>query len=754
MPAIRTVQVAEPFSGSLRFQILANTAAGPALLLLPGLRGGRALDLIADSDLGVTAAGTELQILYEPPTGNFRVTTTDGKPVASGQAEYDEDRRAQVRIFLAADDSVHGLGGALPGMTLAPGTAELSIAPTLGRPSSLGLLLVRRGARTAPQDWLLVLAVGHAPLQIQLIRGADGRVEITYPEDREPLPVDLVFASGTLPQLLLHVQQLTGPAQLPLAAFLGAGTELDVSSPADWARRLPGLVGFDFVNLLPSYQDGPRPFTLDRSLRGTTQELFEPYRAHGRVVLLTVEPAVFVEDGNRVYQQGLDGDFFCGTESGVPFRGTGPGGDSVFPDLAREDSFRWWQKCHVELLKSGAGGFLVQSGEFCPPLENDSFRMDIKHREGSHLRLRGATPRLVAEAAAKACLETSPGVRPAVLVDAMAAGVQQWAGVLLRTAADLKSLRETVERVISMGLSGLPLAGFASAVPAKRKPFRRREFFLRRVEVGSLLPLFFLGDEERCYLEDSDAELRALARKHVRRRYRLLPYFQTLLQRYRAHGEPVLMPLHAQFPDVDPSAGSDQFMVGPHLLAAPVYVEGATSRAVYLPPGRWYEFETGRSHEGGHSLELPVEIGYYPLFVRAGSVLPLCPVRETVRESLDSGLLLEIYPAESLFGRVILDDGISRDGGTCEREFHGSVEHNGTLLLEQTALRDEYTPPFAEARYRIPGPYRYATVDGERREGVLENLMREERLLDVYSHDIPRSARRLEFHYSGSFQFS
>ena len=756
MPSRRTVQISEPFPGALRFQVIPKDArADPATLSLPGLQAGTILPLLDDPELGITAIGTDLRFLFEPPTGTFRLTR-EGEVLASGQAQYDPDRKAQLRVRCASDDTVHGLGGAVAGNPLMSGTVELTVAPSQGQPSSLCLFLIRRGAQAGASagGWLAVLAAGYAPVTVGIATGNDGYIEITWPGAQEALALDVVFAAGSLPEMLLVVQRLIGAPQMPPAALLGTGTEMRVASPADWGRQFPKMAPFDFVTLFSSYQDGPRPFTFNRSFSESTQPLFESYAGGSRVLLLTVEPAVFVESGNRVFQQGLDGGFYCQTGSGVPFRGTGPGGDSVFPDLVGEDALAWWQKCHGELLKQGAGGFFVQGEEFCPSLENDSFRLDMKHSEGSHLRFRGAYPRLMAQAAASACAEAQPTRRPAVLADAAAAGGQQAGGVLLRTAGEPTDVRETVERLVSLGLSGFPLAGFSCAAPAKHKPFRRRESFVRRIEVGSLMPIFFLGEDERHYLEECDAELRALVRKHVRRRMRLLPYLQTLLHRYVTHGEPLLLPSCAGPPEARPELGRDQFMLGPHLLAAPVYEQGARMRSVYLPAGTWYEFETGRPHKGGDTLEIPVEMGYYPLFIRAGSVLPLCPVRETVRESLDSGLMLEVYPGDTLFGRVILDDGVSSHAATHESEFTGIVEHNGTVVIEQSVLSGDYAVPYAEIRCRLPGPYRYATVDGERREGVLENLMREERLVDMYSHDVPRTTRRLEFHYSGSFQFS
>jgi alpha-glucosidase (family GH31 glycosyl hydrolase) len=79
-------------------------------------------------------------------------------------------------------------------------------------------------------------------------------------------------------------------------------------------------------------------------------------------------------------------------------------------------------------------------------------------------------------------------------------------------------------------------------------------------------------------------------------------------------------PLHP--PLIDPSDARDN--VGPALLVAPVTEQGATSREVYLPGGAdWYNFLTGKRLNGGQRIEVDAPIDTLPLFVRAGSILPL-----------------------------------------------------------------------------------------------------------------------------------
>ncbi len=100
----------------------------------------------------------------------------------------------------------------------------------------------------------------------------------------------------------------------------------------------------------------------------------------------------------------------------------------------------------------------------------------------------------------------------------------------------------------------------------------------------------------------------------------------------------------------------DEFMFGPDILVNPVTLQGATERHVYLPPAaRWYDFWTGESLKGDDRLDAPAPISRIPLYVRAGSILPMGPEMEYADQQPDAPLDLRIYPgADSHF--VLYED--------------------------------------------------------------------------------------------------
>ena len=126
---------------------------------------------------------------------------------------------------------------------------------------------------------------------------------------------------------------------------------------------------------------------------------------------------------------------------------------------------------------------------------------------------------------------------------------------------------------------------------------------------------------------------------------------------------PVMRALWLHYPD-DPAAVArgDQYLWGPDVLVAPVVEQGATSRQVYLPRGSaWYDFWTGERHEGGREISRKVDLETMPLYIRAGAILPLGPVKQYTGERIDQPLGVSIYPGADGSFLLYEDDGKSFD---------------------------------------------------------------------------------------------
>jgi alpha-D-xyloside xylohydrolase len=122
---------------------------------------------------------------------------------------------------------------------------------------------------------------------------------------------------------------------------------------------------------------------------------------------------------------------------------------------------------------------------------------------------------------------------------------------------------------------------------------------------------------------DNWEKLEAQCREIIELRMKLIPYLHAAFVRYHLEGIPPFRALIMDFPS-DPAVRnvSNQFLVGESILVAPA-VEGETSRKVYLPEGEWYDFWSFKKFEGKKEYLTEVPINQIPVFVKAGTILPL-----------------------------------------------------------------------------------------------------------------------------------
>jgi alpha-D-xyloside xylohydrolase len=140
-----------------------------------------------------------------------------------------------------------------------------------------------------------------------------------------------------------------------------------------------------------------------------------------------------------------------------------------------------------------------------------------------------------------------------------------------------------------------------------------------------------------------------------------MPYIYTLGAKTTFDGYTPMRALVFDFPADDKVLDiSDEFMFGPSLLVAPVTDAGATSRDVYLPKGSdWYDFWTGERIAGGQTIHRDAPLSVLPLYVRAGSILPLGPEEEYTGQYPLAPMELRIYPGADGDAKLYDDDGLT-----------------------------------------------------------------------------------------------
>ncbi len=203
-------------------------------------------------------------------------------------------------------------------------------------------------------------------------------------------------------------------------------------------------------------------------------------------------------------------------------------------------------------------------------------------------------------------------------------------------------------------------------------------------------------------------------------RYRMLPYLYSLMREASVDGLPVMRPLFLEFPD-DPACYSDQsltFMYGPSVLVANVVEKGAKTRRLYLPKGcTWYDMNDKlRAYEGGQTIEVPVDLGSIPMFLRGSAIF--CTSEDVKRILADTVRRLDLLiAAEGDSEFVYYDD----DGHTEDYRQGRFAETTITVKAgDRTRIRFEKKGAYPDTIERLTlrlvskkkGAF-WVTVDGE-----------------------------------------
>jgi alpha-D-xyloside xylohydrolase len=156
--------------------------------------------------------------------------------------------------------------------------------------------------------------------------------------------------------------------------------------------------------------------------------------------------------------------------------------------------------------------------------------------------------------------------------------------------------------------------------------------------------------------------------------------------------------------DVEAQNIGDEYLFGPAILVSPVTTEGATSRTVYLPQASWYDFWTGERVEAGHGgvrITADAPINRLPLFVRAGSIVPMGPKMEWTSEKPADPIELRIYPgADGDF--TFYED--QNDSYSYEKGAHATIAlhwNDGAKTLTLSSREGTFPGMLAEHAFRI-----------------------------------------------------
>ena len=324
---------------------------------------------------------------------------------------------------------------------------------------------------------------------------------------------------------------------------------------------------------------------------------------------------------------------------------------AVYDATSPEARKYYWDEVNKGLFSIGLDAWWMDTTE--PETEGQEDNILINHQlaAGSGNRYVNVFPLLDTQAVYQGQRSASDKKRVFILSRSAFAGSQRngvtaWSGDI---NSDWLSFRRQVPAGLNFAVSGIPywttdIGGFVFGSPTDPA---FRELFVRWFQFGTFNPILRVHgtrnpDENELWSYGPDAQ--KVLVKFDRLRYRMLPYIYSLAWKTTSEAYTPMRPLVMDFRnDVRAQNTGDQFMFGPAFLVNPVTESAATTRPVYLPEAKWYDFWTGSVIEGPRTVNAITPLEHLPLYVRAGSIVPLGPDEEWSTEKAADPIELRIY---------------------------------------------------------------------------------------------------------------
>lgn len=312
----------------------------------------------------------------------------------------------------------------------------------------------------------------------------------------------------------------------------------------------------------------------------------------------------------------------------------------------------YWEKFSQNLLKPYHIDAWWQDAT--EPENDDLAGRKINNQTTAGERYRNVYPLFVTRTVYEGSRRDAPGKRVFILTRSAFSGEQRYASAVW--TGDVGNDWETMRRQLTAGLNytvtGMPwwtfdAGGFFRPGGGQYTDAAYRERLLRWFQMATFCPL------QRIHGYQSDTEfwrygteVEQEAAKYLNLRYRLMPYIYTQAAEITLKSGTLMRPLVMDFAnDNEALTQKYEYMFGPAFLVAPVLEGGVKSWDVYLPKSKagWYNFWTGERFDGGRSVRTEAPLSTIPLYVRAGSIVPMGAAAECTEQLHRDTLEIRIY---------------------------------------------------------------------------------------------------------------
>lgn len=470
-----------------------------------------------------------------------------------------------------------------------------------------------------------------------------------------------------------------------------------------------------WVEGLQNFEWHPARYSNPRAMLDTLHSL-------GFHVVVSQDPVISQRNTAQWKEADSLGLFAIDSRTGKTYDMPWPwGGRCGVVDFTNPAAAQWWGDWQQKPIDDGVDGFWTDMGEPAWSNEEEKDRLYMRHYAGPHAAIHNVYGLYWDRVVTEEYNRRNPDKRLFQMTRAAFAGMQRYCFSWTGDSGDARKMTNSWEQfsyqipmMLSAGLGGVPfitgdITGYCGSI---EDYMDAAQLYVRWMQFGLFTPLSRAHHEGNTAVEPwmfPPAAMEA-AKKAIELKYTLLPYIYTCAREAYETGLPLMRAMFLEFPDDKECRRTDfQFMFGPSLLVAPVVEQDATTRELYLPKGKWYDWYDGTVYEGGRYITVDAPLEKTPLFVRDGSVVPTVPVVMNTAQAATAPLIFRCYPREGRSASYLLyeDDGESLG--------YARGEYSQTLFsctLEEGIYHIEYgtqnfggysAPSHQKVQVQIPG---------------------------------------------------
>src|ERR1700761_1480134 len=480
----------------------------------------------------------------------------------------------------------------------------------------------------------------------------------------------------------------------------------------------------DGIYLDIDYMDGYRCFTWNRKYFPDPKKMIKELTDQGFKTVVIIDPGIRVDDNYSVFKEGKENKYFCRRCDDYFMEGHVWPGRCQFPDFTNPEVREWWGNLFDELVQLGVAGVWNDMNE--PAVfGSGTFPDDVRHQfdgqRGSHRKAHNVYGMQMVRSTYEGLRKIMKNKRPFTITRAGYAGVQRfssvWTGDNVASWEHLQLGNIMCQRLSMSGISfcGTDIGGFSGEPDG--------ELFTRWIQMGTFSPFMrahSAGDTKEREPWSFGDPFTTINRKFIELRYRLIPYLYSIFWEHHRYGFPILRAIVMQQQGVLLNHfRQDECTYGDKILVCPILGPGQTSRRVYLPKGKWYNFWNHELVEGGKELVVLTPLDTMPIFVKAGSVIPEYPVMQYVGEKEIEEVKLNVYYSDIEANSFLFED----YGETfayeqdiyLEKKF--VVKGKENKLTIQQSMEGLYTPRYENYHFNIVGlPFKATRVIADNNE--------------------------------------